>query len=450
MSRRIGGFDLSKQSVLSHLWRVRAQCLSLILYALFSSALNAEPVVDLIYSGNIDGELEPCGCSETGNMGGLKRHATVIDRLRAATPDVFAVSAGGLISAFTANEKLTAEYILKGKQALAYDAIGVQWSDLAYGEPFLRPYALPWVATNLASDQFAPSRTITKAGVKLAVFSWLDPQTAPDAAMHFGENRLSTDGKALVEEIRRAKTGGAVTVLLTTLPYAQVKDEFDLNYVDILFVKAGYEVFGEPKLEGRTLVLQPGSRGMRIGQVTIMLDRGNRIASFEHTVHLMPPDVPDAPRMEAWYAEYNAKVKAAYEESVKHRAIIDAGSAAYVGAMGCATCHQSQYKTWETTKHSGAYHVLMDVNKAFDPACIVCHTVGFGEEGGFVDDLLTKHLVHVQCENCHGAGRDHVKSAGTEPLAKSGWPKEQVCGQCHVPKHSPEFRLEEYWPRISH
>ena len=48
----------------------------------------------LVYSGNLDSELEPCGCSEEGDLGGLRRHATVLAQLREQHPELVALSSG--------------------------------------------------------------------------------------------------------------------------------------------------------------------------------------------------------------------------------------------------------------------------------------------------------------------------------------------------------------------
>lgn len=63
--------------------------------------------VTLVYSGNIDGELEPCGCSPEGDLGGVRRTVTMLDRLRMEEPKLFIVSAGGLMSGFAAHGRLT-------------------------------------------------------------------------------------------------------------------------------------------------------------------------------------------------------------------------------------------------------------------------------------------------------------------------------------------------------
>ena len=98
----------------------------------------AAQAATLIYSGNLDGELEPCGCTAEGDLGGIRRRATMIQSLRKQHPDLFLVSAGGLLSGFAANGRLTNEYILKGFAVMDYDAVGLQWDDLQYGAEFLQ------------------------------------------------------------------------------------------------------------------------------------------------------------------------------------------------------------------------------------------------------------------------------------------------------------------------
>ena len=102
----------------------------LILPLLFAASTTSVPgseLLTLIYSGNLDGELEPCGCSAEGNLGGIKRRATMLAKLRRENPNMVVVSAGGLLSSDGPGDRLKGEYILKGYASLQYDAIGVQW-----------------------------------------------------------------------------------------------------------------------------------------------------------------------------------------------------------------------------------------------------------------------------------------------------------------------------------
>jgi predicted CXXCH cytochrome family protein len=74
-----------------------------------------------------------------------------------------------------------------------------------------------------------------------------------------------------------------------------------------------------------------------------------------------------------------------------------------------------------------------------------CHTVGFGQAGGYVNEDETPQLANVQCENCHGAGGNHVQNPAQNPLES---PLEaDLCGTCHQGFHHPTF---EQWETSAH
>lgn len=382
-------------------------------------------------------------------MGGIKRQVSIIDGLREKNPNLVLLSTGGLISAYTANEQLTAEYIIKGLQRLNYDAIGVQWSDLAYGKEFITRSSLPWVSTNWNTSSVSTTRIVERGEHKLLITSWLegDPAVAEMAPEPQGRSEPAKVSLLL----QQAKASGLTTVLMSPFSEVDTKAKFDLAAVDIVMIKSAYEEFGVPRrVEGGPLILEPGSRGMRLGKLVLELESSGRIKSFQHEVVSMPPSVPDARRMADWYDEYNARVKESYLRSVEIRKSQREGLLHFVGEAACKSCHVVQHEVWSRSRHATAFDALRDVNKAFDPACIVCHTVGFNKEGGYIDDLVTDYLRHVQCESCHGSGQTHVASNGKAPLGNTKWGKEKICGQCHVPKHSPKFNLEQYWPQVAH
>lgn len=419
------------------------------LWLVVMSPVAANDALSIVYSGNLDGELEPCGCSAEGNLGGIKRRATLLQQLRARTPALVVISAGGLLSTDGPGDRLKGEYILKGMAQLNYDAIGVQWRDLAYGVDFAAQAGLPWVLSNSAQQSFARDRLIIRGEQRLRFFSWLDPAASPLKAMQGQHDLVDASPKTLRAALGRAKRAGELTVVASTLTAAAFAQQVGLENIDLYIEKAAYEVYGEPHREGRTLVVQPGSRGMRLGRLDLQI-MGGKIVHWQHTVLPMPDSLPDAPELQAWYDEYNARVKADYLKRVEARKKQQAGQSPFVGEEVCKTCHEKQHQVWFGSQHAIAYEDLEDVGKAFDPACIRCHTVGFDQPGGFFDMNITGHLLGVQCENCHGAGRAHVESAGTKPVPNKDWPKEKVCAQCHVQKHSPGFNLETYWPKIAH
>lgn len=122
------------------------------------------------------------------------------------------------------------------------------------------------------------------------------------------------------------------------------------------------------------------------------------------------------------------------------------GSGQYVGAkvtdnesQGCQRCHSNHYNDWILTNHSTALETLKAIGQDTNPTCIACHTVGFGKSGGFVDEATTAHLAGVQCENCHGPGREHVNNVDDKSKRPSRSIASEICGDCHNGVHHPTY-----------
>lgn len=138
----------------------------------------------------------------------------------------------------------------------------------------------------------------------------------------------------------------------------------------------------------------------------------------------------------------------------------------YVGNKKCKKCHIKQHKSWEKTRMGKAFDILkpgnnkeakekfdLDVEKDYttDEKCLKCHTVGYGEPGGYATPdpedkkavRKAKRLEGVGCECCHGPGSEYVKvfdeimkskrKYKVEELYAVGLRKidESVCITCH-------------------
>lgn len=405
----------------------------------------------LIYSGNLDGELEPCGCSIEGNSGGILRRAQKLDALRREIPNLFAISSGGLINNGLQEERLKSQFILDGYAEIGYDAVGVQWPDIRYGVEFAQRETMPWVSSNWLGDEFLASRVIDRGGQSLAFFSWLAPELSPYRAMHGDHRVVSESTGSLVKGLQQSRDRGLMTVLASTYSLQQAQQYLPLDLVDILIVKSAYEEYPDPELVDSTLVLQPGSRGLRLGKLELRFVPGEGVVEWQHEVISLPPAVPNAQRLEAWYQAYNDAVAQAYQESVVKRKAGQAGEISpFVGEKACQACHTETHAIFKKSRHAKAFSTLERVNKAFDPECIACHSVAFNQPGGFIDAESTRHLKNVQCESCHGAGRGHAESGGQSPLGHQDWAPEQMCAQCHIKTHSPSFDFVNYFTKIRH
>lgn len=154
-------------------------------------------------------------------------------------------------------------------------------------------------------------------------------------------------------------------------------------------------------------------------------------------------------------------------------------SYSYVGNKKCKICHIKLYKSWEKTRMAQAFEILkpgnnkeqkekfhLDVHKDYTrdkgETCLKCHTVGYGESGGYaIPDPEDKKAVRkarnlegIGCECCHGPGSEYIKVFGdimrskrkykVEELYAAGLRKvdESVCITCHNDE-SPNFNPGE-------
>jgi nitrate/TMAO reductase-like tetraheme cytochrome c subunit len=121
-------------------------------------------------------------------------------------------------------------------------------------------------------------------------------------------------------------------------------------------------------------------------------------------------------------------------------------SAQYAGAESCAECHLDIYHLELRTPHAQALQTLSPTQQT-NPACLPCHTVGFGFPTGFRSVAATPQLGAVQCENCHGPGAVHAASAGNLARRNRSELAAEVCGGCHTGTHQPTF---EEWQISGH
>ncbi len=141
---------------------------------------------------------------------------------------------------------------------------------------------------------------------------------------------------------------------------------------------------------------------------------------------------------DASYGVHNGAYTDAMLDEAEALLALPAGAAAYMGEEVCGACHAATHAEWAGTIHAVAWDNLPPFGQT-NPGCLGCHTVGFGEAGGYVDQATTASLAGVQCENCHGAGGDHVMSPTDLAMQPDASLASDMCGACHTDAHHPTF-----------
>lgn len=413
--------------------------------------LASEPrEVMIVHTGNLLAELKPCGCAREEDQGGIERRMQYLKDTRSQHPHLLLVDTGDHFKEPTRQGKLKAETLLIATEKMQYDAIALGDRDMVYGSKFLKDRAqLPWIAGNLMIDQFEPIRSMVKSfsnGLKVGVLAVADPGLFYD---HFG--LTITDPKQtarkLIAHMRDTEKPDLI-VLLTHAERQTALGYLDLDGVDIVInghiVNESDVIDMKPVRKNGKLFVQSSPRGQKMGELRVQVDpAGNK--SLTHHMVKLDSSVKTDPEMVKLYEQYNEEVEAMFFETLAGKRS-RRNKSVYAGDTLCKTCHSAEHTVWSGSRHGRAYDTLRKINKAFDPECLVCHVVGFNLAGGFISELDTPGLKNVQCEVCHGPGRNHASA----PKPGFGGQAKQACKQCHVKNHSPRFNYAEYWPKIKH
>jgi hypothetical protein len=127
----------------------------------------------------------------------------------------------------------------------------------------------------------------------------------------------------------------------------------------------------------------------------------------------------------------------------------------YAGMKACLTCHASVCQYVTNTPHASAFSsaAFRAAGGQANPACLACHTVGYGLPTGFSFTnrngifSYTTNLAGVQCENCHGPAANHAASPDDPTIVPRVDIAATICGGCHTGSRQPTF---EEWSVSGH
>lgn len=145
-----------------------------------------------------------------------------------------------------------------------------------------------------------------------------------------------------------------------------------------------------------------------------------------------------------------------------------AGAPTYVGVETCFQCHRAAVQFWQQAavelpgkdeqgnaivrklSHATAWDTLVHEGKDQDRSCVGCHSVGFGEPGGYCKTSEVDFRQNVQCESCHGPASLHVENAGDPSKLVRAKVGEDVCRKCHQVPHIPTTESFVFEEKLQH
>jgi hypothetical protein len=365
----------------------------------------------ILYTGAVNGELEPCGCSPKTDFGGLPRRAGYLESNRDKVSPSLLIDAGNFTGDVTPQGLLKAAAMSRSLVGMRYDAVALLTREKGYPREVISSW-FPEGTIRVLSDLpgYSGSISLNQAGIPV---------------------NLSVDPTKTQKD--------AVNILLSDRPLGEIHGK--LRGWAVVILSSG-ETLEEPFRIGRTVVVAGYPKGERLGVLILSLDEKARVSGFIYRWQLLGPETQESENVRGILRDYDAQVAGMFREAEAP----SSEQSPYLGVSRCQECHRPFVESWNKTRHARAWEALEKVGKSHDPECVRCHVVGFGQPGGFRSIEATPPLADVQCEVCHGPGRDHLTN-GYGPMRDVGV---LTCLGCHTQDHSPDFQYPEYRKRIEH
>jgi hypothetical protein len=450
-----------------------------------------KPDVAILLSEQQHGYLQPCGCSEP-QKGGLARRFNLIQSLRQRGWSVVAGDLGDIAQRSGPQTLLKYHYSMQALQLLDYAGVGIGANEMNLGLfQVLGEFALSERKPRVLSANLKDKENKFPEMVGSTIVSAGNggtPKVGFAGVVGLSVAKLSQDPDARFDPEEKVlpaalaeleKQGAQIRVLLYqgSVEEASACAKQFPQFQIILCLSRDEEASGRPDQVGGTMIVRVGHKGRYVGVVGVYggKTRGQPIELRYELVAIdpefeTPPGKDKDNPIHALLQSYAEEVKkgnylAKYNHHGKHNPVqIEYPQATYVGSAKCKECHEAEYAIWEASPHPHAYETLVHKAKRptlrqYDGECVACHVVGFGNEGGFIDEQHSPQLEGVGCESCHGPASVHVAQHKDKKLRAilNPWKRSaknpqdlanrisDMCQKCHDLDNSTNFKFEKYW-----
>ena len=362
------------------------------------------PSVVILYTGNTKSHLEPCGCYQE-QSGGLPRRASIVEQIRQHGFPTLLVDAGNIFEGTQEIDTKRCQINLKAMSEMGYTAAALSEVDLSYGDTYL-------------SQQHA-----------IATFPFL-AATQNNFTQPFIIKKVKQHTIAFIAgTLQEQETSQADIIVALGDPQASM-------HIDIVIQPDKIET-----TESESGILYVGSEpeGRTLGFLALWVNSNGDLTHHYATQLSLSGNVEESQPIRQLLTDFYRQTSQSpdFTPLFAEQHLEQDPQNGYVSAMACQQCHQQAYLQWSATRHAFAYQTLLKKQRHFDAGCVSCHTTGLGYLTGFQIGDPDPTLKGVQCETCHGPGKQHVGNPKKTNIRKGGDTK--LCLECHDTEHSPGF-----------
>lgn len=418
-----------------------------------------DQTVLVLFTGNTQAHLEPCGCF-IGQSGGLPRRATAISSIRDKGFSSLLVDLGGFLplkpeqmksdvfDQTTELDQLRVQTTFTAMEMMGYDMLVSSQPEANLGENSVdqvltdHRFQLLAASSKASSLEQRPYLIKTVGSKRIALIELSLLETGQAASIPIKLDSLMSEVQAQAD-----------VVIVSSHLQPEVNKRLAEKYPNLSAIMS--RDTGETERVGNVLLTYCYPHGKTLGALTVTDAAGETAATVEQIA--LTEEVDDDPNVRKLLNNFYEQVasdpqlQVASHPLFSSEALEQDSNNSYIGSEACQECHQEEFNQWSHSSHATAFNTLQIVGREYYSKCVSCHVTGFGYSSGYqVGAADRTHLAEVGCETCHGPGKQHTYT----PLATNirGKVEASTCMECHQPEHSPGFEqiVAQLMPEVDH
>jgi 2',3'-cyclic-nucleotide 2'-phosphodiesterase (5'-nucleotidase family) len=260
-----------------------------------------DTTLNILYTGAINGELEPCGCSPKTDFGGLERISGYILRNRTYLYPYVLIDAGNFSDMDSVQGRLKAETIVHSFNIMKYDAVAFMENEKSFSDDFsasmIQRYEVPFV-----SDSYPCKRSVS-----------------------ISRGRLEVNISSGLDEHEEDK----LNILVTDKFLAELKTA---DGWDVIISSSG-EIMNETQKVNGSIFVSGYPNGKSLGILKLDVDEQGKVTKFKHRFALLGTDIQEDEMVRKVLDDYDLKVAALMENAER-----PPDRTTYPGVSKCAEC----------------------------------------------------------------------------------------------------------------
>jgi len=250
-----------------------------------------ETFLTLIYTSNTLGEVEPCGCPEGGDNGGLPRRSHYLKTVKEEVKNLLLLDGGDalIISYFSQpsereKARRRAEFVLRLYETLGYHTLNIGDTDLGLGIEYLgnlqKNSKIPFLSANLKEKKtrnpvFKPYLIKEIEGIKIGILGLITNEISPNIQKELKDYFIENPIKTATETINRFMASCDQIIALAHLTPPEIESlAKEVPRISII-IGGNDHSFIFPKQIHRSIYVQTDAFGAHIGRLNLNLLKGS-------------------------------------------------------------------------------------------------------------------------------------------------------------------------------